>query len=177
MGILSPVSCPLSVLDVPADINKYIEEAETNPSEITSLRSLIEHMKQDPREKYAEYGAVNFEKADKTDVSDKEISELFKLRQSKGLEIHKMLDDHSCDAMIVPAHCHNPNDLAQCPVLCVPMGFYSTERAIEHSDGGLVSKGPNIPSASYQSFTLRLKLTLTQGLDCCSSAENGTSTK
>ena len=157
-------------------MNKYFEAAKSNQSNITSLRSLIEYMKQDAREKYAEYGAVNFEKADKTVLNDREIRELFILRQSKGLEIHKVLDDHNCDAMIVPAHCHNPSDLAQCPVLCVPMGFYSAERAVQLSDGGLVSKGPNIPLACECSLLQCFMLILPLELDCCSSAESGTNT-
>ena len=78
-------------------------------------------------------------------MSEEQFQELFALRQSKGLEIHRLLDEHQCDAMIVPAHCQNPSDLAQCPVLCVPMGFYSNDREIEHSRDNLVPKGPNIP--------------------------------
>ena len=127
------------------DMNKYFQALQKNPRTITSLTSLIEHMKNDPRERYAEYGAPNFEKAEKIAMSKEDFEELFALRQSKGQEIHKLLDEHNCDAMILPAHCHNPSDLGQCPVMCVPMGFYSDQRVIEYSDGDLISKGPNIP--------------------------------
>ena len=106
-------------------------------------------MKNDSREKYAEYGAANFHKAEMNALTEEDFKRIFALRQSKGLEIHNLLNEHNCDAIIVSAHCHNPSDLGQCPVLCVPMGFYSDQRAIEYSDGGLVSKGPNIPSVFY----------------------------
>ena len=153
MSIHSSALRSHSAPETSPDMNKYLEAAKNSSSKVTNLSSLIEYMKQDAREKYAEYGAVNFEKADKITISDGEMDELFKMRQSKGLEIHKILDEHNCDAMIVPAHCHNPSDLAQCPVMCLPMGFYSAERAVEHSDGNLVSKGHNIPSAcSYPLF-------------------------
>lgn len=127
------------------DMNKYVHALQKNPRNITSLTSLIEYMKNDLRERYAEYGAPNFEKADKTAMSKEEFEALLTLRQSKGLEIHKLLNEHNCNAMIMPAHCHNPSDLGQCPVLCVPLGFDSDQRVIEYSDGDLISKEPYTP--------------------------------
>ncbi|KAL8746444.1 MAG: hypothetical protein Q9190_001541 [Brigantiaea leucoxantha] len=56
-----------------------------------------------------------------------------------------MLNSHKCDALVVPAFCHTPADLGQCPVISLNMGFFPGNKAIERSDGDLVSKGPNIP--------------------------------
>lgn len=98
-----------------------------------------------------------FEKANAVNLSDDELAALFDRRRAKGSEIDEILDSHQCDALVVPAHCHNPSDLAQAPVLCLPMGFFSAEHPVEKNSAGLVTKGPNIPSVKLiNPFTMQL---------------------
>jgi len=123
----------------------YFQSLEHNPYNIKSLADLVDFIKSEPAERFDLYGTSTFEKALETELNDEDLNLMFSRRFAKGSEIPAMLEMNSCDAMIVPAHCHNPSDLGQLPVICVPMGVYSSKRRVEKTDGGIVSRGPNIP--------------------------------
>lgn len=71
--------------------------------------------------------------------------EAFAARLAKGSEIASVLDENECDAIIVPEGCRNPADLGQSPVICLPMGFYSSSTQVDTDEYGLTVKAPNIP--------------------------------
>ncbi|KAG8169301.1 hypothetical protein KVR01_000046 [Diaporthe batatas] len=66
----------------------------------------------------------------------------FSTRFAKGSEITTLLDDNSCDAIIVPEGCRNPSDLGQAPVICL---IYSPSTPVEVDETGLTIKGPGMP--------------------------------
>lgn len=123
----------------------YFQSLEYNPGNLKDLSNVVDHAKRDPRERYEEFGTSTFDKALATNLNDAEFDHLCKAREAKGLEIQQILDENDCDALIVPSRCPNPSDLGQNPVICVPLGFFSDDTAVETSSDDLVTKGPRIP--------------------------------
>ena len=123
----------------------YLSSLAENPNDLRSLTDIIKATKGEPGEEHGAFGISVFEKAEATDLNDGETAALLAQRMAKGAEIDELLDENNCDVMIVPAQCHNPSDLGQRPVLCVPMGFFPRSHQIEKTNGDLVTKGPDIP--------------------------------
>ncbi|KAK3377858.1 hypothetical protein B0H63DRAFT_451693 [Podospora didyma] len=72
---------------------------------------------------------------------------VFASQFAKGPNISAVLNNNNCDAIIIPEGCRNPSDLGQSPVVCLPMGFFSSSTSEVLDEFGLKIKGPNIPYA------------------------------
>ncbi|KAI3321822.1 putative amidase [Xylariaceae sp. AK1471] len=123
-------------------MNEYFEALQVNPQKIHSIDDLLLFMKSCPQEKLKEYGTTRFAKAKE---SPSIAHEAFLARFAKGSEISTILEQHNCGAILIPAGCRNPADLRQCPVMSLPMGFYSAEREMSIDKHGMALKGPKIP--------------------------------
>jgi hypothetical protein len=97
-------------------------------------------------ERAPEYGGSRFLKALATPEMDFE--KAIASRLAKGLETAKILDDTSCDAILIPQGCRNPAEVRESPVVCLPMGFYSSSTSEEVDEHGHKVKEPNIPYAN-----------------------------
>lgn len=118
-----------------------------NPNKINNISDLIEFTKNKPEEAYAEYGADWFESArDAPLTSESEEFLAVKARMEHlGEDIVRLLDHHDCDVLLATPSTDLPLDLGRLPGISVPLGFYSSERAIVKNTRGYVTKGPNIP--------------------------------
>jgi hypothetical protein len=123
-------------------MNEYFEALQVNPQKIHSIDDLFLFMNSCPQEKLEEYGATRLMKAKESLPS---AHEAFSERFTKGSEIAIVLEQQNCDALLIPAGCRNPADLGQCPVMSLPMGFYSVTKELSFDKHGMTLKGPNIP--------------------------------
>ena len=124
-------------------VDRYLSSLTSNPHNLQSLSDLWDHMHSLPAEQTGKLGGTRFVKALSGPPMDFE--EVFASRLAKGSEIATILEENRCDAIVVPEGCRNPADLGQCPVICLPMGFYSSSAAVETDEFGLTVKQPNIP--------------------------------
>lgn len=126
-----------------AGMDSYFDKLEVNPANIKSMDDLLVFMQSQPKEKMAEFGAARFEKAQNETSIDFE--DAFAQRLSKGSEVSAILDTHKCDALLMPVGCRNPADLGQCPIMSLPMGYYSAEKEPTLDKYGMTLTGPNVP--------------------------------
>lgn len=116
---------------------------KVNPHGIVSIEGLVDFLQEEVEEKCDEFGITRMIKAASGEPIDFE--EDFATRFAKGSEITTILDNTSCDAIIIPEGCHNPSDLGQAPVICLPLGFYPQCTPVEVDETGLTIRGPGMP--------------------------------
>lgn len=134
---------PHSLANNPLALDQYLSSLTSNPHNLQSLSDLWNHMHSLSAEQTVKLGGTRFVKALNGPALDAD--EVFAARLAKGSEIATMLAENECDAIVVPEGCRNPADLGQCPVICLPMGFYSSSVDSETDEYGLTVKHPNIP--------------------------------
>ncbi|KAI1751938.1 putative amidase [Xylaria castorea] len=123
-------------------MDEYFRTLKVNPHNVRSIDDLLTFMGSCPQEELSRYGASRLIKAKESPSLG---HEAFSARLAKGSEIATILEQHNCDAILIPVGCRNPADLGQCPVMSLPMGFYSSERELSTDKHGMTLKGPNIP--------------------------------
>lgn len=136
-----------AVSDCSVALAEFFGGLAVNPHEIYNVSDLIEFIKRTPEEEYEKFGAEWFENA--RDVQGSSTSEEFLKSKVKmehlGQDLVRLLDEHNCDILMATTSTDLPLDLGRLPGISVPLGFYSSDRAVVKNSKGQVSKGPNIP--------------------------------
>lgn len=126
-----------------AELDKHLSSLKENPRAIVSTEGLIDFLTKERGERCDEFGITRMTKAVSGEPLDFEKE--FSARFAKGSEITTLLDDNSCDAIIIPECCPNPSDLGQAPVICLRLGFYPPDTPVEVDEAGLTVKGSGMP--------------------------------
>lgn len=127
-------------------MGRFFNQLVDNPSNIRSIDDLLRFTQDRSEEKWAEYGgATRFVKAWENPLTDPQLQDMLAQRLTKGSEIKAILDDYKCHALLMPVGCRNPGDLGQCPIMSLPMGYYSSEKERTLDKFSMTLTGPNIP--------------------------------
>jgi hypothetical protein len=138
------------ITDTSTDMKTWFSSFEQPPSGMRTLPDLMNFTREEKDERYDDWGVSEwerveeaFKKSNRTD--DTSVARSRELRTRAALQIPALLDETSCDILVVPCWTETTASYGGCPQIAVPMPAYPADWPIKSKPTGIKTRGPGVP--------------------------------
>lgn len=126
----------------------WFSSFEQPPSGMKTLPDLMRFTQEETDERYEDWGFSEWERVEKAfekSHGTDEVSRSRELRTRMALQIPALLDESSCDMLVVPCWTETTASYGGCPQIAVPMPAYPADWPVKSKPTGIRTRGPGVP--------------------------------
>ncbi len=129
---------------------KFLASFEPQPANLKTLADVIKYTKQDPEERYAEYGATEWLAAERVAklyaVGTPAYNASLQRRISAGNQVKELLDRYQCQTFLCSSSKIQPAMFGGCPTISIPIAAFPADTPVEpRPRTGLIRRAPGLP--------------------------------